>query len=189
LKDVERMDDTVDQLHEAIKLYVIRVSREQLDEADSRRTIDVLTFTTNLEHIGDIIDKNLMELAAKKIKHNLRFSNEGFAEIARMHERLLDNLALALNVFMSGDVRMARQLLGEKIRFRELERSYSDSHIDRLTLGKPETLATSSLHLDVIRDLKRINSHLTAVAYPILDAAGELSQTRLKSAEERNGEE
>jgi phosphate:Na+ symporter len=84
---------------------------------------------------------------------------------------------------------MARQLLGEKIRFRELERSYSDSHIDRLTLGKPETLATSSLHLDVIRDLKRINSHLTAVAYPILDAAGELSQTRLKSAEERNGEE
>jgi phosphate:Na+ symporter len=189
LKDVERMDDTVDQLHEAIKLYVIRVSREQLDDTDSRRTIDVLTFTTNLEHIGDIIDKNLMELAAKKIKHNLRFSDEGFAEIARMHERLLDNLALALNVFMSADVRMARQLLGEKIRFRELERNASDSHIDRLALGKPETLATSSLHLDVIRDLKRINSHLTAVAYPILDAAGELSQTRLKSAEERNGED
>lgn len=189
LKEVERMDDTVDRLHEAIKLYVIRVSREQLDDADSRRTIDVLTFTTNLEHIGDIIDKNLMELAAKKIKHNLRFSDEGFAEIARMHERLSDNLALALNVFMSGDVRMARQLLGEKIRFRELERSASESHVARLASGKPETLATSSLHLDVIRDLKRINSHLTSVAYPILDAAGELSQTRLKRAEDKNGEE
>ncbi len=189
LKEVERMDDVVDRLHEAIKHYVIRVSREQLDDSDSRRTIDVLTFTTNLEHIGDIIDKNLMELAAKKIKHGLRFSDEGFAEIARMHERLSDNLALALNVFMSADVRMARQLLGEKIRFRELERSASDSHIDRLASGKPETLATSSLHLDVIRDLKRINSHLTAVAYPILDAAGELSQTRLKTADERNGEE
>lgn len=190
LKDVERMDDTVDRLHEAIKLYVIRVSREQLDDTDSRRTIDVLTFTTNLEHIGDIIDKNLMELAAKKIKHNLRFSDEGFAEIRRMHERLSDNLALALNVFMSGDVRMARQLLGEKIRFREMERNASESHMSRLASGKPETLATSSLHLDVIRDLKRINSHLTSVAYPILDAAGELSQTRLKkTGQERNGEE
>ncbi|MGE0154052.1 MAG: Na/Pi cotransporter family protein [Reyranellaceae bacterium] len=188
LREVERMDDTVDRLHEAIKLYVIRVSREQLDDADSRRTIDVLTFTTNLEHIGDIIDKNLMELAAKKIKHNLRFSDEGFAEIQRMHERLSDNLALALNVFMSGDVRMARQLLGEKIRFREMERGASESHMSRLASGRPETLATSSLHLDVIRDLKRINSHLTAVAYPILDAAGELSQTRLKTAEDRNGD-
>lgn len=189
LKDVERMDDTIDSLHESIKLYLTKVSREQLDDRDSRRAVDVLTFTTNLEHIGDIIDKNLMELAAKKIKHGLRFSDEGFAEIARMHERLSDNLALALNVFMSGDVRMARQLLAEKIRFRELERNASESHIDRLASGRPETLATSSLHLDVIRDLKRINSHLTSVAYPILDAAGELSQTRLKTAEERNGED
>ena len=189
LREVERMDDSVDSLHEAIKLYLIRTTREQLHDADSRRAIDVLTFTTNLEHIGDIIDKNLMELAGKKIKHKLRFSDEGFAEIARMHERLSDNLALALNVFMSGDVRMARQLLGEKVRFREMEREASEAHMAGLASGRPETLATSSLHLDVIRDLKRINSHLTSVAYPILEAAGELSQTRLKSADDRNGDD
>jgi phosphate:Na+ symporter len=83
-------------------------------------------------------------------------------------------------VFISGEVSMARRLLEEKVAFRELERAASESHLERLRSGKLESLETSSLHLDVLRDLKRINSHLTSVAYPILDAAGELERTRLK---------
>ncbi len=181
LREIEQMDDGVDGLHEAIKLYLTEVSRESMDARDQKRSIDVITFTTNLEHVGDIIDKNLMELAAKKIKNKLRFSNEGFAEIERMHRRLMGNLDLALNVFISGEVPMARRLLEEKVAFRELERAASESHLERLRSGKLESLETSSLHLDVLRDLKRINSHLTSVAYPILDAAGELERTRLKA--------
>jgi phosphate:Na+ symporter len=180
LREVEEIDDNVDRLHEAIKLYLTEVSRDTLDKEDQRRSIDVITFTTNLEHIGDIIDKNLMELAAKKIKNRLRFSNEGFAEICNMHQRVQNNLELALNVFVSGDPKMARRLLEEKVTFRELERSASEGHFARLRSGKLESIETSSLHLDILRDLKRINSHLTSVAYPILDAAGELRQSRLK---------
>ena len=180
LREVEQADNAVDDLHEAIKLYLTEVSREALDQRDQKRSIDVITFTTNLEHVGDIIDKNLMELAQKKIKNKLRFSDEGFAEIERMHQRLTANLDLALNVFISGEVSMARKLLEEKVGFRELERDASESHLGRLRSGRLESLETSSLHLDVLRDLKRINSHLTSVAYPILDAAGELHHTRLK---------
>lgn len=180
MREVEQLDDQVDALHEAIKLYLTEVTREALDAEDSRRAIDVITFTTNLEHIGDIIDKNLMELANKKIRNRLQFSPEGFQEICAMHGRLMENLKLALNVFISGEVRIARQLIEEKVVFRELERTASENHLARLRSGKLESIETSSLHLDVIRDLKRINSHLTSVAYPILDAAGELSRTRLK---------
>jgi phosphate:Na+ symporter len=180
LREVEQADNAVDDLHEAIKLYLTEVSREALDARDQKRSIDVITFTTNLEHVGDIIDKNLMELASKKIKNKLRFSDEGFAEIESMHRRLVANLDLALNVFISGEVPMARKLLQEKVGFRDLERDASESHLGRLRSGRLESLETSSLHLDVLRDLKRINSHLTSVAYPILDAAGELHRTRLK---------
>jgi len=180
-REIEQLDDGVDALHEAIKLYLTEVGRETMDARDQKRGIDVITFTTNLEHIGDIIDKNLMELAGKKIKNKLRFSDEGFAEIERMHRRLMTNLDLALNVFISGEVPMARRLLEEKVAFRDLERTASESHLARLRSGKLESLETSSLHLDVLRDLKRINSHLTSVAYPILDAAGELERTRLRS--------
>ncbi len=183
LKEVEELDDSVDQLHEAIKLYLTEVSHETIDTGDNKRAIDVITFTTNLEHVGDIIDKNLMELANTKIRNRLQFSPEGLQEICAMHARLMDNLRLALNVFIAGDVKLARKLLEEKVAFREMERRASENHLARLSSGKIASIETSSLHLDVIRDLKRINSHLTSVAYPILDAAGELTRTRLKSRE------
>jgi phosphate:Na+ symporter len=182
LHEVEELDNGLDTLNEAIKLYLTEVSRETLAPEDGQRAVDIITFTTNLEHVGDIIDKNLMELASKKIRNKLQFSDDGFLEICDMHGRLVDNLKLALNVFISSDVRMARKLLEEKVAFRELERFASDSHLQRLRRGTPESIETSGLHLDVIRDLKRINSHLTSVAYPILDAAGELARTRLKPA-------
>lgn len=179
LRKVEERDDTVDALHEAIKLYLTRVSREELDRSESRRYVEVLTFNTNLEHIGDVIDKNLMELAAKKIKNRFVFSPDGWSEICAFHDRVLSTMQLALNVFMSGDVKSARQLLRQKDAIRTAEREAAESHLNRLHAGLPESIETSSLHLDIIRDLKRIHGHLTSVAYPILEAAGELRTSRL----------
>ena len=180
IKQVSDLDTQVDRLNDAIKLYLTRVSREIMDPADQRRVIDLITFTTNLEHIGDIVDKSLMDLAAKKVKHNLKFSAEGLQELDNIHHRLNQNLDLAMNVFMSGDMKLARQLFAEKLVFRELEKTAAENHLERLRSGRIESIQTSSLHLDILRDLKRINSHLALVAQPILETAGELSPSRLK---------
>ena len=183
VKAIENADDAVDKLYEAIKLYLIRISRSDLGEEESRRYIEILSFTTNLEHIGDIIDKNLMELAGKRIKNRLAFSAEGLGELKAFHARVLENLRLALNVFTTRDLALARRLVAEKTAIRELEGKAADSHFARLREGRTESMETSSIHMDVIRDLKRINGHLTSVAYPILEAAGELADTRLKEAQ------
>ena len=180
---IEAADNAVDRLYEAIKLYLVQVSRTELGEEESRRYIEILTFTTNLEHIGDIIDKNLRELAEKKIRKRYTFSPEGLAEIRDFHHRVAAALALALNVFATRDIVLARQLFADKAAMREAERHAADSHFARLREGRPESMETSTIHIDVIRDLKRINGHLTSVAYPILEAAGELADTRLKDAE------
>ncbi len=179
--EVCQKDNAVDRLHEAIKLYVIKITHDSLDETEGRRAMEVLSLAINLEHIGDIIDKNLMELASKKIKRQLRFSAEGAAELQEFHRIVRDNLKLAMTIFLSGDVKSARQLLDEKSRIRELEFSASENHIARLKEGRIESIETSSLHLDILRDLKRIHSHICATAYPVLEAAGELNKTRLKS--------
>lgn len=181
MKSIEAADDAVDSLYEAIKLYLIQTSRTELGEEDGKRYVEILTFVTNLEHAGDIIDKNLMELAAKKIKNRYAFSAEGTAELRAFHARVLDNLRLALNVFTTRDITLARRLVAEKASIREAEAHAADSHYARLREGRPESIETSSIHMDVIRDLKRINGHFTTVAYPILEAAGELAETRLKT--------
>jgi phosphate:Na+ symporter len=182
IKQVSDLDTQIDRLNEAIKLYLTGVSRELMDPADQKRVLDLITFITNLEHIGDIVDKNLMDLAAKKVKYQLKFSPEGTQELDKLHERLTHNLELAMNVFMSGDIKLARQLFEEKRLFREMEKSAAENHLSRLRSGRIESIQTSSLHLDILRDLKRINSHLAIVGQPILEAADELSPTRLKES-------
>jgi phosphate:Na+ symporter len=169
--EVSRMDDAVDKLDEAIKLYVTKLTRRNLDEREARRATEIISFSINLEHAGDIIDKNLSELAAKKIKRKLQFSPEGAAELKEFHRRILDSLRLGFGVFMSGDPVEAKKLIAEKAALRNVELAAAEHHIERLREGRRETMETTSLHLDVLRDLKRIHSHIASVAYPALNAA------------------
>jgi phosphate:Na+ symporter len=171
---VSRMDNSVDGLDEAIKLYLTKLTRGSLDEREGHRAMEIISFAINLEHIGDIIDKNLSELAAKKIKRRFQFSPEGAEELSAFHKRTTDSLRIAFGVFMSGDVTEARKLLADKALLRSAELAATERHLDRLREGRPETIETTSLHLDVLRDLRRIHSHICSVAYPVLDAAGEL---------------
>jgi phosphate:Na+ symporter len=171
---VTRMDNAVDRLDEAIKLYVTKLTRGALSEEEGHRAMEIISFAINLEHIGDIIEKNLSELAAKKIKLQTQFSPAGAAELEAFHGRILDSLKLAFAVFLSGAPADARRLLDQKAEMRAAELQASDRHLERLREGRPETLETTSLHLDVLRDLRRIHSHIVSVAYPVLEAAGEL---------------
>ncbi|MET0710205.1 MAG: Na/Pi cotransporter family protein [Tardiphaga sp.] len=180
---VSRMDNNVDSLDEAIKLYVTKLTRGSLDEREGHRAMEIISFAINLEHIGDIIDKNLSELATKKIKRRFQFSPEGAEELAAFHKRTMDSLRIAFGVFMSGDVNEARKLLAEKGSLRNAELAATERHLDRLREGRPETIETTSLHLDVLRDLRRIHSHICSVAYPVLDAAGELPAARVAAVE------
>ena len=179
-EQLRKMDDSVDELYSAIKFYLTQISREALSEHESRRWTDILSFTINMEQIGDVIERVLQDVEDKKIRKNRSFSEAGLAEISHLHERLMANLRLGMSVFLDGHVRDAKKLLEEKARFRDLEREYAASHIARLQDNTAQSIETSSLHLDLISDLKRINSHLCSIAYPILDSAGVLSQTRIR---------
>ena len=181
-KRLREMDDTVDELYSAIKFYLTQISREALSERESRRWTDIVSFTINMEQIGDAIERALQDLEDKKIRKNRRFSDAGMAEICHLHERLLSNLRLGMSVFLGGNVRDAQKLLEEKARFRELELEYAANHIGRLQDHTPQSIETSSLHLDLIGELKRINSHICSIAYPILESAGVLAATRMRTS-------
>jgi len=181
--EISELDNAVDRLDEAVKLYITKLTRESLGERDSHRAMEIIAFSINLEHVGDIIDKNLMEAAAKKIKRKVLFSREGAAELTAFHAEVCDNLKLAFGVFMSGDRTIARQLMTEKAMLRATEFTAAENHLARLREGRSESIESSSLHLDILRDLKRIHSHICSVAYPVLERAGELQPSRLRDAE------
>jgi phosphate:Na+ symporter len=181
-EDLRKLDDTVDALYSAIKYYLTKISRQALSEDESRRWTDIISFTINLEQIADILERVLQDIEDKKIKMGRSFSEAGMAEICDLHARLVDNLRLSMSVFLNGTIRDAQKLLEEKARFGNLERAYAATHLERLADNTLHSIETSSLHLDLISELKRINSHICSIAYPILDSAGALSPTRLRQA-------
>jgi phosphate:Na+ symporter len=169
LERLEERDNDVDLLDREIKLYLTKLTSENLSDEQAARELEILAFTDNMENIGDVIDKNLMEIAGKKINANVSFSKDGMREIVTLHEKVIDNFEMGVATFASGDVELARRLLDRKIKLAQTEREMREAHIKRLHMGLKESIDTSAIHLDVLTNLKRINSYITNIAYPILE--------------------
>jgi phosphate:Na+ symporter len=169
LEDVERRDDQLDYLDREIKLFIARLGRETMSADMAQKEISLISFIGNLENIGDIIDKNLMELARKKLYQGRRFSEAGEAELIEFHSLVSKNLERAIAGFAANDRSLAQEVLDMRPLVRQRERELRDSHLARLRRGLAESLETSEIHLDVLTNLKRISSHITALVYPILE--------------------
>nr|WP_255557271.1 Na/Pi cotransporter family protein [Sodalis sp. dw_96] len=168
-REVRRLDDDVDVLYTAIKLYLAQMPKEDLDESDSRRWAEIIEMALNLEQAGDIIERMTGDIAAKSLASRRAFSPEGLQELDTLHEQLVSNLRLSLSVFLSGDITSARRLRRAKHRFRITDRRYAHAHVDRLHQQNVQSLETSSLHLGLLGDMKRVNSLFCSVAYNVLE--------------------
>jgi len=186
LKDIALIEGRVDKLQQDVKLYLSKLGQKGLEDNNARRSIAIIDYAINLEHMGDIIEKGLCDQLAKKIEKGLKFSDDGYRELADLFDLTIDTLRTAQTVFVTGDVNLARRLMEIKVEVRRLEKHSAERHLERLRHGKPESLQTSSVHLDMLRDLKRINAHIVSVAHPILDESGSLIESRLRQAEKRS---
>jgi len=184
LKEIPALEKRVDALQQQVKIYLSKLGRSGLSEEDGRRSIVIIDYAINLEHIGDIIEKGLLSQVTKKATLGLKFSEDGHAELKTLFELTIENLRIAQTIFVTRDFRLARQMMDMKVEVRRMEKQSSERHLERLRDGLAESLQTSSLHLDILRDLKRINAHIISVAHPILDESGLLIESRLRSVAE-----
>ena len=169
LEDVERRDDQVDFLEREIKLFLARLGRDAMGADLSRKEIGLISIIGNLENIGDIIDKNLMELGRKKLYQARRFSDAGWVEIQEFHGMVSKNLERVIAAFAANDRTLAQEVLDQRALMRQRERDLRESHLGRLRAGLAESIETSEIHLDILTNLKRISSHVSALAISILE--------------------
>ncbi len=178
------LDNRLDRLNRAIKENLLAIDTGRLDEATNEKLARILTFSINLEQAGDLIDHGLLGVASRRMKRGVAFSKEGTADLVAQVDRLLETLRQSSGVFLSGVIIATRAIASEQEAFRRLEEEATAAHFDRLRSGNVETVETSALHLDALRDLKRVSSHLIeASAYPILKKRGDLLPTRLRMAD------
>jgi phosphate:Na+ symporter len=179
IEETRSRDDVLDGLNTAIKRYLTSIEADALNEEDQRRLNQILVFSMNIEQAGDVIDRNLLPHVSKRLKRGL-IKGDADADLAELMDRLVTNLRTAASLFMTDDARVARQLAEEKVTFRRAEREAIATHFDVMRSDHAATSMGSAIHLDLLRDMKLINSLIVAAAaYPVLDRAGELLPTRL----------
>ncbi len=179
------LEAAIDRLNVAIKAYLAQLDTEAMDAEDHRRLQAVLLFTTHLEQAADVVQRGLLPHAARPRKRGLPLPREAQAEILGWLDRLRGNLRVASALLMTEDARAARLLAEEKAVFRDMEAAATGAHFARLRdAGRMEAEA-SALQLDLLRDLKLVNSHVVAAAaYPLLERDGALLSSRVALVDE-----
>jgi phosphate:Na+ symporter len=168
VKELVRMGKALDRLQEGLKAYLTQLGTDGLSEADVQRHGHVLDFAVNLGHAGDIIERSLADAAARKAKRDLVLTKEDETDLRAFHGRVLDDLKLAASTFMAEDARSAQSLLDAKRKLNAMERATGRHHLTRLEDRSPGGLEASTLHLAILRDLRRVNSHISTIAYDVL---------------------
>ena len=177
--ELYRLDQHLDRLGHAVRAYLACLSAENLNEADSRRAQEILRLTIDIEHAGDILATNLVELATRKIKRGYTFTAAEQNDIERLYAAVKESLTLAIAVFLQGDKVAAQRLAGRKALVRRLESQATENHFQRLRDGSGAQAEAGDLFLRALRDLRRIHSHVAALAYPTLESTADIDDDRV----------
>jgi phosphate:Na+ symporter len=169
LEDIQKRDDKVDILEREIKLYVVNIDRSFYTKEQTKLEFDIISFASDLENVGDLINRTILEMARKMIKMGYRFSEDGVREITEFHKDVMEGYRLAITAFDTDSEELARQAIRHKEKLVEKEKELKEAHIQRLHLGLKESINTSSIHLELLSHLRRANSITTRIAYAILE--------------------
>ncbi len=176
---IATLESSINDAQTDIKLYLADMNQGELTSEQAGRSMELTSVAIGLERIGDIITKDLLRLAQLTQSKSLSFSRDGWSELTAMHARVLANMQLTMNVLLSDDLSSATELVKEKSVVRSMEQQSHDKHLARLSAASAASIATSDIHLDILRSLKEINSTLVSFAYPLLKRHGLLRESRL----------
>jgi phosphate:Na+ symporter len=174
-------DRSTRQLGAAIRGYLAAIGGEQTldDRREGAKVQEILSAVINFEHIGDIIANSLTDFTVKQLKRGQLLAPEEIAAVTAMKSELVESHRLALSVFLHGDRADARLLIGRKRRLLQLEADATALSVKMLREAAAAGRAAgtdpvgaaaeeSGLLLRIVRDLRRVHSHLASFAYPVV---------------------
>jgi phosphate:Na+ symporter len=166
--EIEDLEDRTDILYKDIKNYLIEVSQQPISQDQAAQQLELIILISDLEHIADVVEKSIVPLAKVNLEKKLSFSKEGLQEITDFHKRVVQNFQLTISAFTNRDLALCHKVIRTKDQLLELELQLRERHLARLRQGVKETIDTSAIHLELLSFLRRINSFISNIAYPIL---------------------
>lgn len=162
VQSIKDRDNQVDFLYREIKMFLLGHANKSTTEVH-QSIMNMIMFISDLERAADSIDINIRTLAIKKHALKLEFSTEGLIEIQSMHAQVVKVASMGINAY--DNPQMCELAILLKRDLAKLEITFRENHILRLNRGLKESINTSSIHLDLLSEYRRIASLLCNHAY------------------------
>lgn len=163
-KRIGSLDDQLDDLETAVKNYLIQLNDEMLSEEQTRRELSLMHISTELEAIGDIVDRQLMRLARRKRRKQIAFAQPEWEDLVAYHREVLGLLQRVLAGLATQDPAIADEVLTHRQYLNQIKREIHLRHLQNLTSGTPISLDASAIHLEMVSAMSRILSHTCSIA-------------------------
>ncbi|MDD3804019.1 MAG: Na/Pi cotransporter family protein [bacterium] len=161
-------DNAIDEYEKNVTMFLVSIYKEEASEQVSKKTQDMLYIADEIEHIGDVVSKNIMTSVKKRMDNNYYFSEEGFRDLKMFHSEVMKTYEMTLSALTLYDEKTANEVLKRRDYMLSLLSDLHNNHLKRLKDGMKESIETSTLHLDLLNDYERINFHLYKIAYHIV---------------------
>ncbi|WP_052889891.1 Na/Pi cotransporter family protein [Thermogemmatispora carboxidivorans] len=164
---INELDDQLDHLNAAIKRYLTQLDESRLTREQVQRELALLYIITDLEAIGDIIDRQMMRLARRKQRRQVAFSEEGWQDLLNYHDEVTEALEQALAALAAQDTSLANEFFVRKAELSKMKRQLHLRHVRRLQSGLSPSWESSAIHLDLLNALSRVLSHASNIAHAV----------------------
>ncbi|MCS7245193.1 MAG: Na/Pi cotransporter family protein [candidate division WOR-3 bacterium] len=167
INKLELMDEDVDKMREEIVLYLIRLQKIEITEEEAWKLKVIQNIVDEFEAMGDIISKNIAKNIYKMYIEGYSFSKEGLDDLIAFHKEVMLSFQMMNMALLDFDVSRARYCYERRILLNNILDQYQYKHFERLKSLVQEAFLTSSVHIELLNNLERINYHITEICKEI----------------------
>lgn len=165
---LKQADMEINALHGAIVLYLAGISQQNLGDAQTQLTYENILIANYLESMGDVVDKNLMETARKRLRSGTVVSAPTARLLETLHDRVCDAFSELIVAIRSDDTQVARGVIRSKAGVNAAANQVMSHIAERLVAQEPNRLASFEIEADVVEHLKRLNNLTRRIARTLL---------------------
>jgi phosphate:Na+ symporter len=167
-RGVRRHDDRVDELNANIKLYLSQIPADVMTPRDSQLQFGLLNFSSQLEAIGDVIEKSICGPVLAHARNDVRLHPEDEAALDAMYQKVLRRFETAISVLATRDRALARQFLAEGDELKQWCIEEQKRHYARGAVAERGNVESSTRFIDTLNVLRRISGQLNTIGHTFL---------------------
>jgi phosphate:Na+ symporter len=166
---IDMREEKIDFLDEKVVDYLVKIGRQELSNQQMSEVYAMISIANDLENIGDIIHRNMVPLATKRLQLKSDFSKEGKKELIAFHVKVSKQMSRLRDALGEMDPAMSKKILRKEEKYEILESDFRKQHVMRLHEEKGESLETHEVHVEFMDLLKQIGVHLANIAKTIME--------------------